>query len=806
MKKDTTISQNGTETQRVQLNIPRVTPDINAGLSRREVKERAENGLSNTRVEPLTKSVKSIVLSNVFTYFNLIFVILALGLALVGAFTDMTFMIIVIINTAIGIFQEIQAKKALDKLSIIDDPDIKVIRQGEVFTIKADALVRDDIVIFEQGTQICADAKVLEGNIRVNESLVTGESDEIDKNPGDDLLSGSFIVAGSCKAVLVNVGKDSYVSKLTIAAKKERKKAKGMMRSLDKLVLVIGIAIIPIGILMLVRQHIWLGMDIRSSVQGTTSALVGMIPEGLYLLADIALSVSVIKLARRKTLVHDMKCIETLARVDVLCVDKTGTITEDKMTVTGVIPFNPAFYSEEAVRQLIANFVSNVQSENATMHALKAEFTTPNPLKAVSYVPFSSVTKCTTVSFADGKTYILGAPEFTMQDKYQEYKAVIDKYAFEGNRVLVISDSTTLISPIAMILMQNNIRNDALKTFTYFEEQGVEIKVISGDNPLTVSAAAKKAGIKNAEKAVNMFTVLEEEFEKTVLENTVFGRVTPEQKKKILRILKKNGHTVAMTGDGVNDVLALKEADCSIAMASGSEVASQVSQLVLMNSDFSAMPSIVGEGRRVINNIQRSASLFLVKNIFSFFLAILSIVAAFAYPFVPRHITLISALTIGLPGFFLALERNFERVKGGFIKNIIMKALPAALTDIFIIGATLILSYEFKIDQPVTSTMATVLMFFVGVAMLIYISQPLNKSRIIIIAGVVVLFILAVILLGGFFNLAPLTSGAVVLIIILTLLIPTAMFSFDFLVKKSEVLVKKIYEMIKAKFSDTFDA
>ena len=767
------------------------------GLTAEQVKERTLKGYANTPVESPTKTVKQIILGNILTYFNLIFVILAVCLLVVGAIKDITFMIIVIINTTVGIVQQLNAKKTLDKLTIISEPRIRVIRDGTEYSVASADLVQGDLVIFEHGSQICADARVCQGSVRVNESLVTGESDEIEKGPGDTLLSGSFIVSGQCSAILEKVGDESFVSHLTLEAKKDRKKAKGMMYSLDNLVKVIGVVLIPVGVLLFLRHLLTLGIDLQTNVSKTTAALIGMIPEGLYLLADIALTVSIIKLAKKKTLVHDMKCIETLARVDVLCVDKTGTITEDRMSVKDFIVIEPSYCSEQAARKLIGDFVGNMDTENNTMMALKETFSVTAPRKATETVAFSSVTKCSSASFSDNTTFILGAPEFALGEMYQQYSKVIERYAADGNRVLVFCELTPVFKkPLAFILLQNNIRPDAKKTFGYFTEQGVEIKVISGDNPLTAAAAAAQAGIPNSDKSVNLALVPDEKFEEAVLTYTVFGRVTPDQKRRILRILKENGHTVAMTGDGVNDVLALKEADCSIAMASGSEVASQISQLVLLDSNFSSMPHIVSEGRKVINNIQRSASLFIVKNIFSLFMALLAIIIAFEYPFAPRQITLVSALTIGLPGFLLALEKNNERVKGKFIKNIILKALPGGLTDIVVVSAVLILADAFSIPMDMATTMATLLMCFVGIGVVIMVSWPLTWRRGIFIGIIVVLLVLAIVLLSWYFTLVPLTKGPAVITGILTLLIPSLLISFSKTVEVCETGYYKLKEFI----------
>ena len=665
----------------------RYDPDYKKGLTSQQVQEHRLHGWVNRSVEPPSKTTKEIIHENVFTYFNLIFVILAILLIMVGSFRDLTFLPVIIANTLIGIVQEVRAKQVLDKLTMLNAPHAAVVRDGKKSVIDAEELVIDDIVIFKAGNQVCADAVVSAGEVQVNESLLTGESDEITKRRGDKLMSGSFIVSGQCHARLDRVGEDSYISKLTLQAKQMQSGEQSeMIRSLDKLVKCVGVAIIPIG-LVLFSQAFFLQHDgFRNSVTSMIAAVIGMIPEGLYLLASVALAVSSIRLAQKKVLLHDMKCIETLARVDVLCVDKTGTITENTMKVLDVIEadeYDPE--TMEPLRTMIGDFASAMTKDNITMAAMKEYFTKGSGKKAVSKTGFSSATKYSSVTFNDG-VYVLGAPEFVLKEKYGDYAEEITEHASTGARVLVFGsydeevDGKPLdhgITPFGFVLLANPIREAAKETFEYFAEQGVEVKVISGDNPVTVSKVAKQAGIKNADKYVDASKLENEQaLRKAVLNNTVFGRVTPDQKRKFVRILKEAGHTVAMTGDGVNDVLALKDADCSIAMASGSDAAAQASQLVLLESDFSCMPEVVLEGRRVVNNIQRSASLFLVKNIFSFLLSLLSVVFTFTYPLEPSQISLISMFTIGVPAFFLALEPNKNRIKGHFLTNVFLKALP----------------------------------------------------------------------------------------------------------------------------------
>ena len=765
--------------QRRDRRIPttRYNPDYKKGLTSRQVQEHRLHGWVNRSVEPPSKTTKEIIHENVFTYFNLIFLVLAVLLCLVGSFRDLTFLPVIVANTLIGIIQEIRAKQVLDKLTMLNAPHAAVVRDGKRSMIDAEDLVLDDIVIFKAGNQVCADAVVSAGEVQVNESLLTGEADEITKNRGDRLMSGSFIVSGQCHARLDKVGEDSYISKLTLQAKEMQEGEQSeMIRSLDKLVKCVGVAIIPIG-LVLFSQAFFIQHDsFRDSVTSMIAAVIGMIPEGLYLLASVALAVSAVRLAQKKVLLHDMKCIETLARVDVLCVDKTGTITENTMKVQEVIETDKYDGEKmEPLRTLIGDFAAAMTKDNITMAAIKEYFTTSSGKEVISKTGFSSATKYSSVTFKD-EAYVLGAPEFVLKEKYGNYAKEITEHASTGARVLVFGtyggkiDGKPLnygITPLGFVLLANPIREAAKETFEYFEEQGVEVKVISGDNPVTVSNVAKQAGIKNAEKYVDASELkTEEELRKAVLKNTVFGRVTPNQKRKFVRVLKEAGHTVAMTGDGVNDVLALKDADCSIAMASGSDAAAQASQLVLLESDFSCMPQVVLEGRRVVNNIQRSASLFLVKNIFSLLLSLISVVFMFTYPLEPSQISLISMFTIGVPAFFLALEPNKNIIKGHFLTNVFLKALPAALTDALAVGALVIFGRTFGVHSKDISTAATMLLEIVGFMILYKISAPMNKFRVGILGGCIAGLLFCSIFLKDLFGITGMTMECVMLFVV----------------------------------------
>ena len=716
-------------------------PDPNTGLTSKQVQEHTLHGWVNLPVDPPSKTVEEIIRSNVFTYFNLIFLVLAILLIVVGSFRNLTFLPVIIANTLVGIIQEIRSKRVLDKLSVLNEPKATVIRDGKEEIVSADSLVIEDIVRFSAGNQICADATVMLGEVQVNEALITGESDEITKRPGDTLLSGSFIVSGECRARLDKVGEDSYISKLTAEAKaaKEGEQSE-MIRSLNKLVKVVGILIIPIGILLFSQQFFIEKIGFQTSVTSMVAAVIGMIPEGLYLLATVALVVSVMRLAKQKVLAHDMKCIETLARVNVLCVDKTGTITENTMQVDRVVEAAPYLEMEEKLplETLIGDFASSMSRDNITMAALQDYFQQNSTRKPRSITSFSSAYKYSSATFDDG-AYILGAPEFVLRDDYAEYQDEIEGYGEQGYRVLVFGTYagevtgkalTEKVTPLGYILLSNPIRKEAKETFTYFAQQGVEIKVISGDNPVTVSRVADEAGIRNAHLYVDASTLNSmEEIEAAVLKYTVFGRVTPAQKRQFVQALKKHGKTVAMTGDGVNDILALKDADCSIAMASGSDAAAQAAQLVLLDSNFACMPSVVMEGRRVVNNIQRSASLFLVKNIFSFLMSIFSVVFMITYPLEPSQISLISMFTIGIPAFLLALEPNKNIIEGHFLTNVLLKALPAGLTDFFVVGALVVFAEVFEVNSTDISTAATMLLAIVGFMILFRISRPMDKIR-----------------------------------------------------------------------------
>jgi len=760
------------------------------GLSDEEVRQRVEEGFTNRTDISTDKTTKEIVISNVFTYFNLIFLVITILLIMVGSFRNLTFLPIIIGNTVIGIVQEIRAKKTLEKMSLLNAPHADVIRNGSVKQISTDELVKDDVILLTAGKQICADAVVISGNIQVNESLLTGEADEVEKTEGGTLMSGSFVVSGECYARLEKVGNESYISKLSLEAKSMGGKEQSeMIRSINLIVKWVGIVIIPIGLILFWQSHFVNGESITKSVTSTVAAIIGMIPEGLYLLTTVALALSTMKLARKKVLLHDMKSIETLARVDVLCVDKTGTITEPDMKLkeiflcknSGADGTQTALTLDE-LKSLILDYANASVDNNATMLALKAytaEALTNNTSAlhriAVSQQAFSSSLKYGSVTFSDG-TYLLGAPEFIMHEDFARIEEEIIPYADKGDRVLLFAryDGENVengingsVTPLGFVALANPIRANAVKTFEYFKSQGVAIKVISGDNPRTVSRIAIQAGIESAESFVDAATLdTEDKIADAVNKYTVFGRVTPKQKKQLVKALQAKGHTVAMTGDGVNDILAMKDADCSVAMASGSEAAAQAAQVVLLDSDFAHMPDVVYEGRRVVNNIQRSASLFLVKNIFSLLLSLFSVILMVTYPLEPAQVSLISMFTIGVPGFLLALEQNKDRIKGHFITNVMLKALPGGLTDVIAVGALVVCGEVFCISDASIGTIATLVLSVVGFMILFKISEPLNGMKYAVIIGNIAGLVFSGFFLKKLFALTDLSNICILLMIV----------------------------------------
>lgn len=744
------------------------------GLTEAEVAERKAQGKVNTVTTVKTKSIGRIFRDNICTVFNAINVILFIILMLVGSYKNLLFIGVVFINTIIGIVQEIRSKKSVDKLTILAESKLNVLRDGKVIQLNKDELVLDDILVLSRGNQIPADCIVVEGSCSANESLLTGESDLIEKNVGDELLSGSFIAAGSCYCRVHRVGAESYAAKINNEAKYIKTNDSQIVKSFHFIINICSAIIFPLGILLFVMKYFVYHQELNPTVVSTVGALVGMIPSGMILLTSTVLAVSVVRLSRKKVLVNEMYCIETLARVDVICLDKTGTLTTEDMNVHDVIPFG---CEEDEVKVALSSLAAGTDDINATMQALLDYSREIEPLPCRTYIPFSSETKWSGGFFQNGRTYIIGAAEFVFSDK-EKYAEVYEKIAAitETVRILVLATSETEIKekvlpdnlrPMALILIKDTLRDNVLETVGYFKEQGVTLKVISGDSVKTVQNIAKDCGIAGAENAVDMTTVTTDEALAEVAERcNVFGRVTPAQKKKLVLALQANGHKVAMTGDGVNDVLALKEADCSVAMAAGSEAARNVSQLVLVNNDFAAMPHVVAEGRRTINNIERSSSLYLVKTMYSILLSLFFLFTPHSYPFSPIQLSLISSLLVGFPSFVLALQPNKNIVRGNFTFNIITRAAPAALCISLNIIISALLSGTLGISQEELSTIAVYITSLVCLLLVIRLSIPLNPLRGAMLAVSVIGMTIAFIFFRGFFNLSALSVNAVILVAI----------------------------------------
>ncbi len=769
--------------------IPVENPSPETGLTKLQAQVRLEGGWGNDSPKTAGKSEKEIILSHCFTFFNLVFVVLAAFLVIAGSSVkNMTFLVVVLINTVIGIFQEIRAKRAVEKLTLVAEGIVQVLREGKLEAVPSRALVRDDIIQLHPGDQVCADGILRTGNLLVNESLVTGEDMPVKKKPGDPLLSGSFLISGTGRLQLTQVGCDAFANKLALEAKKNPQAEKsGMMRSLDGLIRIMGILLIPVGLALFYQQFQILKLGLQDSAEATAAALVGMIPEGLYLLTSVAMAASAIKLSRQQVLVQDMNCIETLARVDVLCVDKTGTITEPEMEVSNVVPLTAD--PPELLEQVLRAYYSGIRPENDTARAMQEMFAGPSDGRCTKEIPFTSQNKWSAKTFDTLGTYLVGAPSAILGYRAPELANQVSQWACLGYRVLLVAGYSGfpendridpgLLQPLALICLTSRIRADAPTTFAYFKAQGVTIKVISGDDPATVSDVAQRAGIENAQRYVDASTLADADLPKAAKAYTVFGRVTPEQKKLLVQALKAQGHTVAMTGDGVNDVLAMKEAHCGIAMASGAQAASQVAKLVLLDSNFSAMPAIVAEGRRVINNIQRAAALFLVKNIFSFFLSCITILAGLPYPFIPLHLTMISACTIGIPSFFLAMEPNYQRVTEKFLPGALRRAFPAGLTNIFVVLTAMGFLRYFQIDMAEISTICTAILAVVGLLVLYQVSRPMGTWRKVIWCAMAGILILCFTVFPGFLELRLHSRQAKLVLAVLLIVSPAVFFALQ---------------------------
>ena len=787
------------------------------GLSSAQVRERMARGQVNVQIDRTAKTTKDIIKENVFTYFNLIFLIISILLIAAGAFSSLTFLPVVIANTLIGIFQELHAKKVLDGLSILHEPNAVAIRDGEKTKVAIGKLVLDDVIVLEAGNQIPADAVVLQGEAAVNEALLTGEADEIVKGSGDELMSGSFVASGRCTARLTKVGEDSYISKLMLKARKMPVGEQSeMVRAINRIVIAAGILIIPIGLTLFIQSYVTQGNSFSESVVRMVAAVIGMIPEGLYLLVSVTLATSTVMLAKRKVMLHDMKSIETLARVDTLCVDKTGTITDNSMLVADAVPAQK--FTDDQLRRyksLVSEYLTALPDDNITMRAMREYFRGRGSRQAVSVFPFSSKHKYSSVQFTDS-TFVLGAPEFVLCEDFPKYSETVDEYAMKGLRVLVFARYMgeesgagakvrrslpvpknglygLKVEPIFFILLQNPLRENARKIFGYFAKQGVNVRVISGDNPLTVSEVARQAGIVNSESYVDASWLRsDEDIAEAVRKYTVFGRVTPDQKQRIVKALQEEGHTVAMTGDGVNDILAMKSADCSIAMAAGSDAAVQASQVVLLDSDFAHMPQIVNEGRRIINNVERSATLFLVKNIFSLLLSVFSIVSVMVNPLQPSQISLISMFNIGIPAFFLAMEPNNRRIEGNFLRKVVFSAMPAALTDFFAIAALVVFGITFHVEEVDISVASTFLLAIVGFMILFRISTPMNRYHWVVITGCIAGLCFVAYFFSGLFAIQNISKECIMLFVLFAIATEPAMRYLGWLFEQID---KQIEEM-----------
>lgn len=778
-------------------NIQRFAVASDQGLTDLQVQQRISEGLVNDDQALPTKSIKRIFYDNIVTLFNVLNLLLGIAVFCVGSYKNMLFLGVMLFNTAIGIIQEIRAKRTIDRLSIVSASKVTVIRNGVKQKVAIQDIVLDDIVEFSQGNQIPVDCIVISGNCDANESLLTGESDAIHKQTGDLMYSGSYVVSGKCCARAEHVGSENYASKISAQAKYIKKVNSEILYTLNKIIKVLTFIILPLSVLMFLKQYSLpvssdmagvmnntvfgpIDAHLMQAVVSTVAAVTGMIPEGLILLTSTVLAVSVIRLSKHKVLVQELYCIETLARVDVLCLDKTGTITEGCMEVADYVPFGDKA-EKENLADVLCGLVNALDDTNATFMALKDKFSGSSHMKADTVVPFASEKKWSGAYFENEGTYIMGAAEFILKKVPEELKKQLDNYA-KNYRSIIIAHSdqqfngTELpdqIEVIGIVMLNDKIRAEAPDTLRYFADQKVEVKIISGDNPITVSDVARRAGVRHYDKYIDATTLkTEDDISEAMKKYTVFGRVTPAQKKQFVVALKQQGHTVAMTGDGVNDVLALKEADCSIAMAAGSDAARSVAQLVLLDSNFASMPKVVAEGRRTINNIQRSSTLFIVKTIFSTILAILFLFLTAPYPFQPIQLTLVNAFTIGIPSFILALEPNKERIKGVFILNILQKAIPAGLTTVINIMLSILAMNLFQLNETEYKTLAVCLTALTSFMILFQVSLPFNKLRTVLfvlmltamIVGVTCFRDIGLFNLGNLFNFAFLSPKMLILI------------------------------------------
>ena len=745
------------------------------GLTNREVEEKIALGKVNKINFETSESISTIIKKNIFTYFNVIFMILAILVTFAGAFRNLTFLIVVTINVLIGIFQQIRSKMVLDKLSLLDKCKYSIIRDNKETIVYSDELVEGDYVKLSSGNQVPADGVLVDGKLFVNESLLTGEQDEREKMVNSNLLSGSFVVSGSAIVKLTNVGDESYSSKIMKESKKIKENKTEMIKAIDRIVLVAGIVIIPIGLLLFGESYFVNKFSYSESVVRMVSALIGMIPEGLYLLTTVALALSAMRLAEKKVLLHDMKSIESLARTDVLCIDKTGTITTNMMDVMDIFDENEVSYLDKKKDKKLlelANYVNSINDNNATINALREYLKniSKQKLNMLKYENFNSKNKYSYIKISENITYKLGAPDVLLN---KDYNHLISKRIINGERIIVfVKEENNECVPILFISLKNEIRKNAREIIKFFNDREVEIRVISGDNPVTVSSIAKEVGIKNYDLFVDCSLIkTRDELKNAVDKYKIFGRVSPEQKREIIKLIKENGLKVAMTGDGVNDILAMKEADCSIAMGNGSDAAREAAQVVLLDSDFGNMRNIVYEGRKNINNITRSASLFTYKNIFSLLLSIYAIIFTIAYPLEPNQVSLGSAFTIGIPAFFLTFEENQKKQQNDeFWKNIFLKSLPSAIISFLAIVCMVKCSVIFDINSNDLTTACSYLFFTGGFIILYKCAKPLNKYRTIVFIGCILGMIITINMIPEFFSIRSISLKAAILVIVFALL------------------------------------
>lgn len=740
--------------------------NLKTGLSSEEVQKRIEENLINYVDVPPTKTIKQIIISNFCTYFNFINVLLGgailvagiIGGKLFDAIKNCLFMGVIIANSVISTAQEIISKKIIDKLSVLSASKVMGIRDGKEVELSVEEIVLDDILEYKLGNQVVVDSIIREGTVEVNEAFITGESKAIIKKKGDTLLSGSFIVSGFATVQVLHIGADNYISKISKEAKYDKKANSVIMSSFEGLLKVLSIAIIPVGILLLINQ-MEVTNDITSAIFNTVGALIGMIPEGLLLLTSSVMAVSVARLAKFNVLVQQLYCIETLARVDVICLDKTGTITSGEMRTKEFITDKGV--KKDYAERVISNLCYAFKNVNDTMKAIQNKYTLKGTWEVIDVVEFSSSRKYSAATFKDEGTFYLGAPEFVLKEQVENYKEILEKYS--DYRTLVLAkEGKKEKQVLGFLIIEDTIRQTAPATLEYFKKQGVRVKIISGDNFQTVASIARRAGL-NDVNGVDARTITEENVFEAVEKYDVFGRVTPEQKKMLIKALQSQGHTVAMTGDGVNDVLALKCADCSIAMASGSDAAKNVSQLVLLDSNFASLPEVVAEGRRTINNVERSASLLLIKTIFTSILVCVCILTKSEYFYLPIQLSLITTCTISVPSFFLALEPNHNRVKGNFMLKVVSKSIPPALTVVFNVIMILLFRNQFNIDADLTSTLIVIMTGTTGFINLSRICRPFNTFRTILYTILLSLFLYVIVYHSSFFYLSQINFNTILL-------------------------------------------